>query len=232
MPWINDVVPNEAISSSQYGNAIRDKVIHQFDSVAQRNAQAVPQRGMHCWCIAEATEYRHDGTGWVILDEPWQTQTNPKLQGANATANGPDWTLDGQFQQHYKLDPAKTICRFKRSRDTCLFQGAYGVLAGPAPGTPEQILYAVLPVACFIPAYVFGGSGGGYSSGGGGDTAWGQMGGPLYLGGNICFAIRSGSGATVNIRAGGGTGNSTYYPSPNDSFYVATTPYQTAVNYG
>lgn len=85
MGWVADVEPNTTISSSQYGNAIRDRVVHQFANVAERNAQAIPVDGMFCYTAAERTVWCYvaaGGWGWRIWSEPWRDLSwNPALGG-------------------------------------------------------------------------------------------------------------------------------------------------------
>ena len=77
MAWIADVVPEENISSTMWGNLIRDRVVHTFDSEADRNATSVPRPGMLSWSILENRLALWMGTdpGWVILFEPWRAWT-------------------------------------------------------------------------------------------------------------------------------------------------------------
>jgi hypothetical protein len=74
MAWIGDVVPEETISSTMWGNLVRDRVVHVFDSEAERNATAVPRQGMLSWSIAENRLALWMGAdpGWVVIFEPWR----------------------------------------------------------------------------------------------------------------------------------------------------------------
>lgn len=82
--WVADVAPKMVISSSQYGNPIRDRVVHQFSSVAERDATATPKVGMLCYCYTERTLYLYQWTSewwnpgtplvspqWVVYDTGW-----------------------------------------------------------------------------------------------------------------------------------------------------------------
>lgn len=53
MAWIADVVPEEVISSTAWGNLIRDRIVQVFDSEADRNANAHTRPGMLAWSNAE-----------------------------------------------------------------------------------------------------------------------------------------------------------------------------------
>lgn len=77
--WVQDVAPKHVISSSQFGNPIRDRVIHQFNSVAERDATARPVVGMMCYCLTEATYYAY------LYPKPWYNVGAPPL--------GPLWCI-------------------------------------------------------------------------------------------------------------------------------------------
>jgi len=80
MGWIPDVVPDQTISSTAWGNLIRDRVVQVFDSVADRNANAVVREGMLAWARAEhrLSVWVDSTTSWVTVLEPYRTFT-PRL---------------------------------------------------------------------------------------------------------------------------------------------------------
>jgi hypothetical protein len=77
------VVPEEVISSTSWGNVVRDRIVQVFDSVADRNASAVPRQGMVAWSIAEGNLALYmDGTnGWVTVTETWKPWTPTVFSG-------------------------------------------------------------------------------------------------------------------------------------------------------
>jgi hypothetical protein len=88
MGWIDDVYANEIIYSSQYGNAIRDRTVHQFANKAERNAVAAAAitNGMVCYTATEQTWWLRAGGVWVALAHPPQSFTPHLWQIVNA-----DW---------------------------------------------------------------------------------------------------------------------------------------------
>lgn len=74
MAWIADVAPGANISSTAWGNLVRDRIVQVFDSDAERNATAHPRDGMLAWTVAEsrlALWFSVD-MGWVVIFEPWR----------------------------------------------------------------------------------------------------------------------------------------------------------------
>lgn len=72
MGWIADVVPGETISSTVYGNVVRDRVVQVFDSDADRDANAHPKEGMLAW-----SRDAHRLAAWVNLANGWQVIIEP-----------------------------------------------------------------------------------------------------------------------------------------------------------
>ena len=142
MPWIPDVYTNLTIYSTQWGNLIRDRVHHVFATVAEMKATAVPIVGMVAYCVDTKTEYRWDGTGWLILNEPWQAHPGVRIIAGNAV-----WRLgaSGAGVGNLRLSP-QSQSRFRRSFLTIdvecnvVFQDGYPV------GQPSATLVMELPV--------------------------------------------------------------------------------------
>ena len=88
MTWIADVVPEEVISSSIWGNEIRNRVWQTFANRTERNAHA--QDGMMCICLDDRStwEYRA-GIGWFPFITQWRPWT---IYMAWGPSSGPDWT--------------------------------------------------------------------------------------------------------------------------------------------
>lgn len=62
--WIADVVPEEGISSSQYGNPIRDRVVQTFTDLTEANAHVASLPvGATCHIEGSGYCYRKDGSG-------------------------------------------------------------------------------------------------------------------------------------------------------------------------
>lgn len=82
--WIGDVVPNELISSTNWGNRIRDQVVQVFESNADRNANAHPRVGMFAWSELdfELACYGGADPGWMVLIQKWQAWTPDVMMGA------------------------------------------------------------------------------------------------------------------------------------------------------
>src|SRR5262249_26202166 len=113
--WINDVFPKEVLSSSQFGNLIRDRVVHQFNSVAERDATAIPKLGMMCYCVAEKTLYIFEAPvlwwnigapaiapQWCVFDTGWVTWSPQVWSGPTTT-----WSA------------TTTKCTYRRTLGTC-----------------------------------------------------------------------------------------------------------------
>lgn len=85
MGWIADVVPEADISSTLWGNVVRDRVVQVFDSDAERDATAVPRPGMVAWSILEneLAVWVSEDTGWMVLMEMWRPWTPQVYMGAN-----------------------------------------------------------------------------------------------------------------------------------------------------
>lgn len=67
-----------------------------FATVAARDmAYPTPGAGVRCFVVANLTEYRHDGIGWVIMNEPEQPYA-PTLTGISF---GAGWTLNGFYHR-------------------------------------------------------------------------------------------------------------------------------------
>jgi hypothetical protein len=87
MGWIADVVPEEVISSTMWGNVVRDRVVHVFDSDADRAATANPRVGMMSWTLDELrlSVWLSSEAGWLILWEPWRAWTPDVWSGPTST---------------------------------------------------------------------------------------------------------------------------------------------------
>jgi hypothetical protein len=72
MAWIADVVPDEVISSTAWGNIVRDRVVQVFDSDADRNANAHPREGMLAWSRDD-----HRLAAWLDATLTWQVIVEP-----------------------------------------------------------------------------------------------------------------------------------------------------------
>jgi len=85
VPWIDDVVTHTTIRSV-WGNSVRDRVVHQFATTAERDGPTVhPVDGMCCHTAADHRlwRYRGDLARWTIVDEPWQPWTPQGFIGTN-----------------------------------------------------------------------------------------------------------------------------------------------------
>ena len=91
--WVSDVAPKMVISSSQYGNPIRDRVVHQFASAAERDATARPVSGMMAWCELEKTLYiwqasaQESGAAdtWQVFETAWMPWSPDVWSGPTTT---------------------------------------------------------------------------------------------------------------------------------------------------
>jgi len=74
--------PGSGVKSA-YHQEITNRIIHRFATTAARDAAASTFSslgGVRCYITGTKTEYRHDGTGWIVMAEPEQTYT-PTLAG-------------------------------------------------------------------------------------------------------------------------------------------------------
>lgn len=222
MTWIADVVTRTVIRSV-WGNAIRDHVVHTFDTVAEMKAPpVVAKQGMRAYVAATLSLYLYDGTGWAITDEPWQTWPTPRIY---SSANGNlDWTQRASpLGTHLQLTAAPySFLNYRRTYRTVDVVGSYQFIQPTPPGEAVGICMAEVPIATVYPVQLHVGTGGGY----GASSANGEMGGPAYLSGNAMFAVRAGSGNTINIAPSG----TVAYPAANDRFYISGR-YQTNPQY-
>ena len=240
--WIPDVYPEEQISSSQWGNLIRDRVHHVFANAGERYA-ATPKDGMICVQEDNSTFYRYQtgNNGWVVMETPWRQWANPRLLSG---ADGGTWVWDkvGPYQPgllHGTLKP-ETFLWYKIEYQTIHYIGSYFFLQSGNNGifntAAQAILIAEMPIGTILPAYAMVGSGGGYSNGAQVSPSLflsgaGQMGGPCYVTGNQLFVVNATVGAngsrpgtTINLSRVSDTNISAFFPSiypvNNDSFYV------------
>ncbi len=145
MPWIPDVTTNQTIYSTQWGNLIRDRVHHLFATVAEMKTTAAPVPGMVAYVTGTASEYRWDGTGWAIIDEPWQDHTaTMRIVAGNAA-----WRVgaSGAGPSNLRLSPQSQSRYRRRYREVELltnvvFQDGYPV------GQPTATLVMELPILC------------------------------------------------------------------------------------
>src|SRR5262245_34792129 len=133
MGWIPDVAPGDAISSTAWGNIVRDRVVQVFASDAERNGTADPRPGMLAWTElqAELAVWVSEDTGWMVLMERWQPWTPATYMGANFW---PVATNHGSW--------------FRRAYGQVELQAYFEVSVFTA-AVPEDILTVVPP---FVPA--------------------------------------------------------------------------------
>lgn len=88
MTWIPNVAPYDTIQSI-WGNQIRDRVVMEFATIAERNSSIpAPHDGQVCWVIAESVLFVRFGNAWRVLDMDWRTfpggagQTLAAMSGA------------------------------------------------------------------------------------------------------------------------------------------------------
>lgn len=92
MPWIDDVVPYTTILST-WGNRVRDRVIADVASVAERDAKiTAPHDGQAVWCAAEQVLFVRVLNQWQVAHMEWRAYTGGMWWG-NAT--GPTKALAG-----------------------------------------------------------------------------------------------------------------------------------------
>lgn len=86
MAWIDDVVTHTTIRSV-WGNGVRDRTVHQFASIAERDAAPASSRQDGSLCATAADKrlwrYRVDLARWIIVDEPWQPYSPQCFVGAS-----------------------------------------------------------------------------------------------------------------------------------------------------
>jgi hypothetical protein len=75
VPWIDDVVTHTTITSV-WGNKIRNRVVHQFTTKAERDgAGVVPVEGMVCHVADVNIVYVRTDGAWWVLAMPWRSYT-------------------------------------------------------------------------------------------------------------------------------------------------------------
>lgn len=97
IPSLSDAANGPSAFSTLAG-AIEKQVTLVYASTAARDA-AIPSpvAGMEVWTTAGPRLYRYDGTGWVIMAEPDQTDATPSLTGV--TIGNGVWTT-AQYHRH------------------------------------------------------------------------------------------------------------------------------------
>src|SRR4051794_34988387 len=71
--WIADVVPEEVISSSAWGNPIRDRVWQTFANRAERNAHG--SDGMMGICLDDRSTWEYRAGAWYPHITNWRPWT-------------------------------------------------------------------------------------------------------------------------------------------------------------
>lgn len=200
MPWIDDVVTRTTILSS-WGNTVRDHVVHTFANTAERNA-AAPKVGMFAYQVDTRRLMRWDATGWVIVDEPWQT-FNIRLIGGRVT-----WQIGGGGGLALRLSP-QSMSRYRRL-GTQLELNADVVFQDPYPvAEPPSTIAGELPILPDQGAMdrIIVGAGGSYSNAG---ARW------------FHGAVQAQGASAVNL-GGAGTSTSPAYPVAADTWGVQLT---------
>jgi hypothetical protein len=126
MGAIADVVPGEGISSTAWGNVIRDRVVQVFDSEADRNAYTEEREGQFAWSrdarsLAVWCPDQGGTFNWQCVIEPYKPFTPRLWIGVTEFAPSAD---------------SHNIARYRRFFGACQFYVAqkWGVLGGPATG--------------------------------------------------------------------------------------------------
>jgi hypothetical protein len=182
MTWIPDVITRTTILST-WGNTVRNHVVHTFANTAERNA-AAPTVGMFAYQTDTGRTMRWDGTGWVIVEEPWQSFSIRIIAGRvswqiGAVGTGVVLRLSPQSMSRYRRHGPQMEMNID-----VVFQDPY------PPGEPPSTVVAELPLVADQGAMdrIIVGAAGSYSNAGarwftGGVQAQGSA--ATNLGGNI-----------------------------------------------
>jgi hypothetical protein len=110
--WIADVVPDETISSTSWGNIIRDRVVQVFDSDADRNANAHPREGMLAWSrdAHRLAVWINSTLTWQVIVEPYTPYT-PRLW-VGVTEFGIDTLVSSGYRRIYGACQFYVSCRW------------------------------------------------------------------------------------------------------------------------
>lgn len=129
--WMPDVAPATTIRSA-WGNAIRDRVVFQFATVADRDNKAQPVDGMLAWTRQERSLWLYTSiftnSMWRVVFEPWHSVPigTISITAGTAAAVG---TGGVAYVRRYDVEHAEFRCHIAVGE----------VSPGVAPGAPVVI---------------------------------------------------------------------------------------------
>jgi hypothetical protein len=140
MGWIDDVITRTTIRSV-WGNAIRDRVVHQFASKAERDASNVhPVEGMCCQLADSGFMYVRRQGAWWVLAMPW-APFNPKAWFAPTTSP----------TTYTPLGIASTqVASWCQSMGRCHVIAQFVANLPPATGGQTNFVFAGVPITATL----------------------------------------------------------------------------------